>query len=198
METLKFKKLDWFEKIVNNLLIDQAKILDNWRKQTLTKSQRVKNFENWLLVELVCKLQEKGVKNIKTNGIIQPRSYKEMPKLKGRKGKSHSISPDISFKFPDSDLILNVEIKTQSGFQEIINDIVLVKHHNNEEKLLNYKSCFLWVIISPNDHVLSQRVWSNTEKAIEKIHMQIGVALKLIEINPWLKYCLATPGIKYS
>ena len=43
METLAFKNLDWFEEIVNDLLIDQVKVLDQWRKQELAQSQRVKN-----------------------------------------------------------------------------------------------------------------------------------------------------------
>ena len=80
---MELKETKWFEKIVNNLLTDQVNVLNQWRKQELTTSQRVKNFENWLLVELVCKLRENGVEHIKTNGVIKSRSYKEMPKWDG-------------------------------------------------------------------------------------------------------------------
>jgi len=54
---------------LTSLLIDQKDTLDSWRSQVPTLSGRTKNFENWLLAELVDRVLRSGeVRDIRTNG----------------------------------------------------------------------------------------------------------------------------------
>ena len=77
-----------------------------------TLGNRVKNFENWLLVELVHRLRVEGADLIKTNGFLpdwrptywnksdrflRVQEYLRSCRLKGPKIDVKSLSPDLSF-----------------------------------------------------------------------------------------------------
>jgi hypothetical protein len=52
----------WLEPHLTSLLIGRRDILDSWRRQVPALSGRTKNFENWLLVELVDRVSRSGKK----------------------------------------------------------------------------------------------------------------------------------------
>jgi hypothetical protein len=140
--------IDKVEEMIEKILEENFEVLDNWRKQELTTSHWVKNFENWILVELVNQLlksgmikEENGKKKIRTNGFIDNLDLKEKPSdLKGPKAGSTSLSPDLSFETTDG-LILDIEIKTQGHPQEIEDDVKIVKFLN-EKKISSHKAFF--------------------------------------------------------
>jgi|GEM_PF-3141848 hypothetical protein len=49
--------LQWIDNLVQETLTERIDAIDHWRSQVLTKSNRVKNFENWILIELVHQLR---------------------------------------------------------------------------------------------------------------------------------------------
>jgi hypothetical protein len=194
----------WIKNIVFELLSERLDILDQWRNQDLTTSERVKNFENWLLVELVYRLRKAGIKDIKTNGYFRerPSYYKRdhaKEALRGVKSKSHSISPDLTFKLPDGNGILQAEIKTQTSPQSIIDDIRLVKFHNDHELNPNYRAFFLWVIAAPNSDKFITRVRRSNAKIKDKLASE-GIDIEVMDFpnTNWLYYCIATPGCKMN
>lgn len=192
--------LRWTDERVREILERHAEVLDHWRDQTLTKSNRIKNFENWVLVELVHRLREDGIREIKTNGYLERPSYpieKMKTGLRGTKRKSHSISPDLSFRLLPENWLVNAEIKTQSASQPVIDDVMLVKFHNQNEKNRNCRACFIWVVVAPADQVLQRRVLRSVEKIREKL-ARTGIKLepRTCDGRPWLVYCVAAPGVE--
>ena len=104
--------LSLLEKVVRELLAERVDVLQHWREQVPTLGNRVKNFENWLLVELVHKLRVEGADPIKTNGFLpdwrptywnksdrflRVQEYLRSCRFKGPKIDVKSLSPDLSF-----------------------------------------------------------------------------------------------------
>src|SRR5215469_8694931 len=52
--------LRMLEKLVVDIFSSHAQTLQDWREQVPTGGNRVKNFENWLLVEFVHRLRQAG------------------------------------------------------------------------------------------------------------------------------------------
>ena len=192
--------LPWIDARVHEILAGRVNVLDHWRRQVLTTSNRVKNFENWMLVELVHHLQQNGVQEIKTNGYLERPSYpiaSAKASLQGVKAKSHSISPDLAFRPFNDALLINAEMKTQTSPQEVIDDVRLVRYHNQYEINQNHRSCFLWIVVAPADPKLHDRVIRSSAKIMERLSREgIHIKLKAVNENPWLAYCVAAPGIK--
>lgn len=189
------KALNDIEKILKRLLVEKAKILDSWRNQDLNTGNRVKNFENWLLVELVHDIKCKNLaRQIKTNGRVKNPSYpppdvRKQLELKGRKRNSEKLSPDLSIKIKPYTGWIDVEIKTQTSRQEVIDDAKIVKFHNRNEKNPNYRAAFLWVVVEPKDQKFAKRV-RRSAKEIVKSADEEGLKLERKEIKnaPWLYY----------
>jgi hypothetical protein len=59
------------DELVVDVLSTRAETLEHWRQQVPTGGNRVKNFENWLLVELVHRLRQADADPIKTNGYVE-------------------------------------------------------------------------------------------------------------------------------
>jgi len=187
------KLLDRVKSMVDKLLGERSDVLDHWRRQRLTTSGRVKNFENWILVELVHQLWNSGiVKQIRTNGTVEGRSYTGNPLSSGRKAQSGSLSPDLAIR-TTKDFILDIEIKTQVSPQSVINDIIIVKNHNEKEAKSNYRACFLWIVVAPCDSTLEKRVWKSVEGIKAKVNRELRVNIEEYKIKPWLHYYIAAP-----
>jgi hypothetical protein len=62
-------KKSWIEPYLTTLLTERKDTLDSWRQQVPALSGRTKNFENWLLVELVDRVTRDGkARHVRTNG----------------------------------------------------------------------------------------------------------------------------------
>jgi hypothetical protein len=190
--------IDKVEEMIVKILEENFEALDNWRKQELTTSHWVKNFENWILVELVNQLlksgmikEENGKKKIRTNGFIDNLDLKEKPSdLKGPKAGSTSLSPDLSFETTDG-LILDIEIKTQGHPQEIEDDVKIVKFLN-EKKISSHKALFLWIVLAPEKDIYARSVWNTVENTIKiiKAH-EVGFKEGKVdnkEMKKWLRW----------
>jgi hypothetical protein len=192
------KTLHDIEEIVQRLLVEKAKVLNSWRTQDLTTGNRVKNFENWLLVELVHSIRlKKLAKRIKTNGRVRKPSYgrgSASNLLKGRKRNSRSLSPDLSIEILPYEGWIDVDIKTQTSRQEVLDDAKIARFHNENEKDSKYRAALLWVVMEPEDPKLAARVKRSAE-GIVKTADGLGLKLKLEEIQnaDWLYYSFTTP-----
>jgi hypothetical protein len=188
----KIRSIQDVVKMIKNLtqqiLKEKSNILDHWRKHHLDESHRPKKFENWFVVELVNKLWISGlIEEIKTNPDVKElkRSYA---------GDFANKTPDISIKTKEG-FTLDIEIKTQVEPKKILNDILIVKHHNEKEKNKNYRACFLWIVLAPQNSDFAQRVWKSVEGVKSRAKEEIGVNIEEFKVEEWLRYYIATPSI---
>ena len=188
--------ISWLDdKTVRPSLEDGAEALDAWRTQQPTKQGEAKNFENWLLVEMVLRLRRLGAGPIRTNGTLPSveRGYEGRPPLKGRKSASGSISPDIAvgLKPVADDLVVNVEIKTQGMDNKVyLDDVRLVKFHNENEPKPQYRACFLWVGLASTEE--ERHFEKKAGKVARRVSDLTGLDLQPVFIRPWLAYLLTT------
>ena len=115
-------KKSWLEPYLTSLLVDRTNTLDSWRRQIPALSGRTKNFENWLLVELVDRVSQSGkIRAVRTNGQFSDAKIKasEVDGLSGRKAKAVHLSPDISIRLKKEDRSISSEIKTGLAPKEI-------------------------------------------------------------------------------
>ncbi|MEM2112279.1 MAG: hypothetical protein QXX08_10470 [Candidatus Bathyarchaeia archaeon] len=132
-------KKSWFESHLTSLLVDRTDTLDSWRRQIPALSGRTKNFENWLLVELVDRVIRSGkIRAVRTNGHFSDAKIKasEVNGLSGRKSEAVHLSPDISIRLKKDDCIVSLEIKTGLAPKEIFNDIKIVKLTRRRESAI--------------------------------------------------------------
>jgi len=129
-------------KLVVDIFSSHAQTLQDWRQQVPTGGNRVKNFENWLLVELVHRLRQAGANPVKTNGhmdgwrpsfwikekrFTRLQDWLRQQKVKGPKLDGGSIGPDVSVMLRSHQSPINIEIKTQLSRQELLVDALVVK-----------------------------------------------------------------------
>jgi hypothetical protein len=196
--------------LVSRLLSGHADVLQHWRRQLPTLQQRVKNFENWLLVELVHALFATGATEIKTNGYLPEwrpsyetrkhrfqalQTHLRQLELKGPKVSVKSISPDLSVLLPRSKAPVNLEIKTQTAAQEVLVDLAIAQYHNQHERRRAYQAGFLWVILEPQEALHRGRVRRSAARIQERAARQLGVQIETKEIRgaAGLRYALTVP-----
>jgi hypothetical protein len=99
-------------------------------------SGRTKNFENWLLVELVDRLWKSGLaRDLRTNGHFREKKVKasDVKGLSGSKAKAVHLSADLSLRLRATGRIVSAEIKTGLARTEIFDDLKIVRHYNRRE-----------------------------------------------------------------
>lgn len=181
-------KKSWFEPYLTSLMVDQTDILDSWRQQIPALSGRTKNFENWLLVELVDRVSRSGkIRAVRTHGHFSDAKIKarEVDGLSGRKSEAVHLSPDISIRLKKTNFIISSEIKTGLAPKEILNDIKIVKHYK-KKKVCNHAE-FIWVVLLPDGVVEKQSSDNSFEKifhTMQQDYPEISFVKK--EIAPWL------------
>jgi hypothetical protein len=186
-------KKSWLEPYLTSLLVDRTNTLDSWRGQVPALSGRTKNFENWLLVELVDRaLRGGGVRDIRTNGHFSDKKIKssEVDGLSGRKSKAINLSADISIRLKKGGHIISSEIKTGLAPKEIFNDLKIVKHYKKKE--VCNQAEIIWVVLLPDGEV--ERV--SSAKSFKKIYLKMqednpDFLFLRREITPWLVLVVA-------
>ena len=181
-------KKSWLEPYLTSLLVDRTDTLDSWRKQIPALSGRTKNFENWLLVELVDRVSRSGkIRAVRTNGHFLDAKIKasEVDGLSGSKSKAVHLSPDISIRLKTGDRIVSSEIKTGLAPKEIFNDLKIVKHYKRARVCSQAE--FAWVVLLPHGEV--ERL--SSAKSLEKIYLRMqednpDFLFLRREITPWL------------
>ena len=187
-------------------------VLRDWRKQTPTLGHRVKNFENWLLVELVHALYDLGATQVKTNGYLpgwrpsyekyenRTSRFQDLQRylrslgLKSRKVTVKSLSPDLSVILPGSDVPANLEIKTQTGLQDVLVDLGIVQYHNQHEQRRTYRTGLLWVVLEPLEEPHRRRVRQSVAKIQERAKkLIVNLDVEDVPGAHGLRYALTVP-----
>jgi hypothetical protein len=181
-------KKSWFEPYLTSLLVDRTDTLDSWRRQIPALSGRTKNFENWLLVELVDRVSRSGkIRAVRTNGHFSDAKIKasEVDGLSGRKSEAVHLSPDISIRLKKEDRSVSSEIKTGLAPKEIFNDIKIVKHYKKKE-VCNHAE-FIWVVLLPDGDIERRSSGKSFEKIFHRMQQDYPeIFFVQKEITPWL------------
>jgi hypothetical protein len=185
--------MSWFEPHITSLLTDKQNILDSWRRQIPTIQGRTKNFENWLLVELVDRISRIAeVIKLRTNGNLSKIKIKaaEIDGLSGSKSKATHLSPDISILLNKDNSIICTEIKTGLAPKELLNDIKVVNHYTTIGVCKQAE--FLWVVLLPVGEIENRRSAKSHEKTFKKMREnRQGFSFVRKEITPWLILVIA-------
>ena len=102
----------WLWPHLKSVLEKHSQILASWRKQLPTQSGHTKNFENWILVEMVHSLiRTPGKKIVRTNGHFTDKKIKarDVKGLLSSKSKAKHLSADISVKYTEINRIVNAK-----------------------------------------------------------------------------------------
>jgi hypothetical protein len=193
------EKVSWLMPHLKAILEKNKPVLSNWRKQEPTQSGRIKNFENWLIVELVHRLRESGfVSRIRTNGHYADEKVKtrNVKGLAGTKSKATHLSADIAAICVEDGRILNAEIKTGLSPKEIMDDIRIVQYYcSNKDLKIADKSEFGWVVILPEEDKENVSAKKTYTKIIEKIKSSHPTFEILnTEVTNWLFLCVVIPN----
>lgn len=184
----------WIEPYLREVLTRGAPILDHWRSHQPTLAGRVKNFENWLLVELVHHLLETGAaKSIRTNGTIDGVVIKPAPiafRLHGRKAKSDTASPDLSV-FTNTNEIIDIEIKTGTSGIDLLDDLELVKYYAGPMVGRNRPE-FAWATLIPDKQDARKSVLKSIHNLVSKAK-SAGFNIMLVDVQPWLHFAVWAP-----
>ncbi len=183
----------WLEPYITSLLTGKRDILDSWRRQIPALSGRTKNFENWLLVELVDRVSRLGkIQKLRTNGNLSGKQIKarEVDGLSTRKREAISLSPDISILLDKDGFTICSEIKTGLAGKELLDDLKIVKHY--KKKRICKQSEFVWVVLLPVGDIENRR----STKSFEKIYLRMqkdnsDLSFVRREITPWLVLVVA-------
>ena len=186
-------KKSWLEPHLTSLLVDRIDTLDSWRRQIPALSGRTKNFENWLLVELVDRVSRSGkIRAVRTNGHFSDKKVKasEIDGLSGRKSEAVHLSPDISIRLKTGGRIISSEIKTGLAPKEIFNDMEIVKHYRKTG--VSNQAEFVWVVLLPDGEVERR----SSAKSFEKIYLRMqkdnpDLSFVRREITSWLVLLVA-------
>ena len=178
---------------LKTVLEDRVPVLDAWRRQKMSVRRRPKNFENWLLVELVHHLWQKGVVDeVQTNGLVDGLPLKAAglaSRVRGPKAQSGTLSPDLSFRIKTHGIV-DVEIKTGVSHTDIIDDLEVVRFYSEKGRA---RPEFAWVILIPEDAELEAAVTKGMNNIQTKARLS-GIRFEFTEIKPWLRYAVWTPA----
>ncbi|MBI4178853.1 hypothetical protein HY522_05480, partial [bacterium] len=177
-----------------------ASILNAWRRQKLSLRRRAKNFETWLLVELVHQLSESGIASdeIQTNGLVDRlplRAVGLASRLQGPKRNSSTLSPDLSIRSKTHGIV-DVELKTGGSHADIMDDLEVVRFYFENGRS---RPEFAWVVLIPEDAGLYAAVEKGMDAILDKARRR-GIILNFQEIRDcdWLRFAVWTPSGQVS
>lgn len=135
-------------------LVARADTLARWREQVPTLSGHTKNFENWLLVELVGLVAAHGrLAKVRTNGYVdktyEPSNGRRVQQyLHGRKRASDTISPDLSVQWNDGSAV-HCELKTAISAIDVIGDLIIIRDYNENDATDRSTARLVWAVLLP-------------------------------------------------
>ena len=185
----------WLQPHLDTVLRKHRSVLSSWRRQLPTLQGRTKNFETWLVVELVHQLLHTGfAQEVRTNGHFAQRKVRagEVSRLGGSKAKAKYLSADLSVRLPSSRR-LSAEIKTGLAPKELLNDLRIVRHYNVTG--VADRAEFGWVVLLPEAEETRKSALKTFEKTFAKLASEHkDYRLKRTDVTPWLISCVAVPG----
>lgn len=184
----------WLRPHLDAVLRKRRSVLSSWRRQLPTQQGRAKNFETWIVVELVHHLLDTGfAEEIRTNGHFATKvRAREVAGLTGRKAEAKHLSADLSVRVPSGQR-LSAEIKTGLAPKEVLNDVRIVRHYN--EKGVADRAEFGWIVLLP----AGDEMWRSAMKTFEKTWAALAkeceddFLLTRTDVTPWLIASVALP-----
>lgn len=185
----------WLQPHLAGLLSDRVTTLANWRQQEPALSGRPKNFENWLLVELVDHLWRSGeFVEVRTNGQFDGKKVKasDVAGLSGKKAQAKHLSTDLSARLKSTNRTVSAEIKTGLAPGVIVEDLLIVRHCNNA-KVTDHGE-LAWVALLPVHEAAFRSATKTVEKAFSRLERE-GPDFTFIrkDVQPWLIVVSAVP-----
>ncbi len=185
------KSESWLLPHLTQSLRRRQSVLSSWRDQQPTLGGRIRNFENWLLVELVHELVSAGFE-VRTNGQFDERKVApaNVPNLSGRKALAKNLSADLAVR--SGSRTYSAEIKTGLDRARILDDLRIVKHYH-DAKIAN--RCELaWVTLMPRDSGGHASALKSVSRTISEIQREHGnVILHEGHIGNLLTYRILVP-----
>lgn len=173
-------------------------VLSSWRKQLPALSGRMKNFENWLLVELAHDVRD-GARVVLTNGFFAEGTDALAPKrvkardvrgLRGAASKATYLSADLSVR-PKSGGYLIAEIKTGMAKVELLDDLKRVRFY--KQAGIATQAEVGWVVMLATDSTARRAGQEAFEKIRRELNGKPDVLMKVTEITDWLLACTILP-----
>ena len=187
----KMNERSWLAPHLDRVLRRRRAVLSSWRDQLPTLQGRTRNFENWLLVELVHDLLQQGFE-VRTNGQFDERRVapREVYGLSGRKARAMNLSADLTVRSRKG--CFSAEIKTGLAAARILDDLRIVKHYNDAR--ITNRAEFGWVSILPKDTERRAAALKSVEKILTRIRSEpVNFAVKRTDIEKWLICCVVWP-----
>jgi hypothetical protein len=180
-------------------------VLRSWRKQDNLQG-RIKNLENWVLVQLNHQLISSGfARVVLTNGFfkdgedvpaVKRVQAADIAALRGRKSKVTNLSADLSVRpHQDPKACLVAELKTGIAAGELLDDLRLLRFYRDEGIATSAE--LGWVVILPEN--AARR--TSCERTVQKICGLLqnepgGCSLTRTAIEDWLTAYVAIPNAK--
>ena len=191
----------WLQPHLEAVLRNGCSVLSSWRNQIPTLQGRIKNFENWLLVELNHQLLGTGfARKVLTNGFFAEGKDTHEPKrvraadvsdLRGPKSKATYLSADLSVK-PTSGGYLIAEIKTGMAWVELSDDLKIVRHYNRER--IADRAELGWVVILPTDSRSRRSCEKTFGRICDRLRDEADFLLRTSNIADGLLACVVVPS----
>ena len=186
-------KESWLQPHLDAVLRDRTDVLASWRQQVPTGGGRPKNFEGWLVVELVHRILKTGLLGrLRTAGHFGTEKIKaiDVKNLRGSKAKGTHLSPDISILLADN-RIVSAEIKTGFAPRAILDDLRIVGFYN--EQRIAHQAEFGWVALIPEEDKLQRACRRTCENIYQAMAAEGGFILKRTDVTEWLFFYVAVP-----
>lgn len=196
----------WLQPHLVSVLRNRVEVLRSWRNQANLQG-RIKNLENWILVELnhqlLGSLPAGAV--VLTNGFFEAGQdvaavkrvqAADIATLRGRKSKVTNISADLSVRPnspEDPQAYLIAELKTGLAAGELLDDLRLLRFYR--DKGIATRAELGWVVILPENEAKR----ASGERTVQKICARLqddpgGCSLTpRISIEDWLFAYVAIP-----
>lgn len=183
----------WLQPHLETVLRDHTDVLASWRLQVPTGGGRPKNFEGWLVVELVHQILKTGFDGrLRTAGHFGAEKIKaiNVKNLRGSKAKGTYLSPDISILLADARTVC-AEIKTGFAPIEILADLNIVGHY--KQKRIADQAEFAWVALIPDKETVPGSCRKTCDNIYRAMAAEKGFLLKQTNVTEWLFFCVAIP-----
>lgn len=188
----------WLQPHLVAVLKDRLPVLAKWREQLPGLQGHVRNFENWVLVELNHQLLGSGfARCVLTNGFFaegeDALSVKRVRSqdVVGLAGRSRAVylSADLSVRRASGETLV-AEIKTGLAGLELLDDVQRVRYYQGT---VATRAEVGWVVILPNDLTRRRSAEKSFEKISQRLHQEANVRLDTKQIKDWLWSTVIVP-----
>ena len=194
----------WLQPHLVAVLQNRLDVIRGWRRQANLQG-RVKNLENWILVELNHELVRSGfARVVLTNGFFKDGQdvmgakrvrAADVRALQGRKSKVTYVSADLSVRpasNPDPAAYLIAELKTGMAAGELLDDLRLLRHYRDQRIATSAE--LGWVVILPDDLERRTSCKRTVDNICRRLHDEPGGCdLMTTVIEDWLIAHVAIP-----